>query len=112
MLAMQGFILLASMLTIYIGARLVTGSITAVLYETLFALVVAGAAQLAMLRWPPAVALFVFAHGAYDAIIGPHTGVAGWYPPLCAGFDFVAGVGLFLLLLRKHRAQTTDDKQS
>ena len=52
-------------------------------------------------RWLPAIGIFVFFHGLYDAVFGPHTGVADWYPPLCAGFDLVVGVGLFVLLRKR-----------
>lgn len=100
-LATQGLIALNAMLAVYVGARLVSGTLTDVLYETAVAIVFAGAAQFAMRRWLPAIGAAILLHGAYDAIIGPHTGVADWYPPLCAGFDFVVGAGLVVLLVRR-----------
>ncbi|XUU60426.1 hypothetical protein ACRAQ6_12810 [Erythrobacter sp. HA6-11] len=103
---MQGFIIFAVMLWIYVGARLAAGSTQAIAFEALFALVAAGIAQLALVKWPPGVGIAILLHGAYDAIIGPHTGVAEWYPPMCAGFDLVFGAGLLAVLYRKSRTQT------
>lgn len=102
-LAMQGFIVFAVMLWIYFGARLVSATDEQILYEGMFALVAGAIAQGSMLKWPPAIGIAIFLHGIYDAVIGPHTGVADWYPPLCAGFDLVVGTGLFLVLLKKRR---------
>jgi len=67
--------------------------------------VVAVLARVVMLRWPPAIGIFVFCHGLYDAFFGASTGVADWYPPLCAGFDVVVGVGLVAIL---HLRRSTD----
>ncbi|QFT78394.1 hypothetical protein FIU90_12660 [Erythrobacter sp. THAF29] len=102
-LAETSFLGLAIMLAIYIGARLVSGTLTDVIYETLFATGAVLFARFAMARWLPAIGIAIFLHGTYDAFVGPHTGVASWYPPLCAGFDFVVGVVLTLLLVRKAR---------
>lgn len=103
--ANQGLIALVAMLSIYVGARLVSGSFEAVLWETALALVAAGATQAIMFRWPPFIGLAILLHGCYDALVGPHTGVADWYPPLCAGFDFVVGAGLLVILIRKGRSR-------
>lgn len=100
-LADTGFLALNAMLAIYIGARLVTGTMTEVLIETAIATSVVVATRLAMMRWLPAIGVAIFLHGIYDALFGPHTGVASWYPPLCAGFDMVVGVGLLIILHRR-----------
>ncbi|MEL7218592.1 MAG: hypothetical protein AAGK01_09200 [Pseudomonadota bacterium] len=105
-LADSGFLALNVMLAVYIGASLVGGSMADVLTETAIASVAVVVARLAMMRWLPAIGIAVFLHGMYDAIVGPHTGVADWYPPLCAGFDFVVGVGLVVVLWRRTRAAT------
>lgn len=102
-----GFVALAAMLSVYIGARLVTGDLWAIVVEATIASIVTVAARLAMARWLPAIGLFIFAHGVYDALAGPHTGVAGWYPPLCAGFDMIAGIGLLIILERRRRLGKT-----
>ncbi len=103
-LAQQGFLALNAMLAIYVGAQLVSGTLNEIIFETVFAVVAAGLTQVTMLRWLPAIGIAIALHGVYDAALGPHTGVAEWYPPLCAGFDFVVGVGLIALLIRKQRA--------
>lgn len=96
-----GLIALAAMLAIYIGARLVTGTTGEIVAEMGIATFVILLARWAMTRWPPAIGAAIFLHGFYDAIVGPHTGVASWYPPLCAGWDFVVGIGLLVILHRK-----------
>ncbi|MBV7266586.1 hypothetical protein [Erythrobacter ani] len=103
-IANQGLIALVAMLAIYVGARLVSGSLEEILWETALALAAASVTQAIMLRWPPIVGVAILLHGTYDALVGPHTGVAEWYPPLCAGFDFVVGAGLLVILLRRERA--------
>jgi len=103
-LANNGYLALIAMLSIYIGARLVSGTFTEVIYETVFASVVAIGARLWMDRWLPAIGIVIFGHGCYDAFLGAHTGVADWYPPLCAGFDFVVGLGLLIILIRRKDA--------
>ena len=96
------------MLWIYVGAQLVSGTLDHIIAESVFALVAGGAVQALTLKWPPCVGVAILFHGVYDAIMGPHTGVADWYPPLCAGFDLVVGVGLTAFLLRDFRnAETT-----
>lgn len=89
------------MLAIYIGAQLATGSLTEILLETLFGTIALVAARLLMMRWLPSIGIMIFLHGMYDAILGERTGVADWYPPLCAGFDFLVGIGLVLVLRNK-----------
>jgi hypothetical protein len=100
-LADAGYLALVAMLAVYIGARLVTGTFTEAVAEMAIASLVAVIARLAMERWLPAIGLFILAHGTYDAVFGPHTGVAEWYPPLCAGFDWVVGAGLLVILWRR-----------
>ena len=100
-LAEGGYIALVAMLSIYAGAELVTGSLSSIITELVIVSIVAVIARLAMLRWPPSIGLFVFLHGCYDALFGAGTGVATWYPPLCAGFDFVVGIGLMAILIKR-----------
>ena len=102
-LALQGYFALCVMLSIYLGAKLVTGTLTEILIETAIACAAAGIAWVAMQRWLPSIGAAIILHGCYDALIGPHTGVAEWYPPLCAGFDWVAGTALIVILMRKNR---------
>ncbi len=103
-LADTGFLGLNVMLAVYIGARLVSGEFDEVLFETALASVWVVLARVAMLRWLPAIGIAIFLHGLYDAFVGPHTGVAEWYPPLCAGFDLLVGLALVWLLLGKESA--------
>ena len=107
-LADSGYMALVAMLAVYIGARLVTGTLREVVIEMIIATIVVVIARIAMMRWLPAIGVFVFFHGIYDAVFGPHTGVASWYPPLCAGFDLIVGVGLFLILLKRAEAASAD----
>jgi hypothetical protein len=91
------------MLAIHVGARLVSGTLSQIVLESVLALAVAGITQALIACWPPVVGVMILLHGGYDAVLGQHTGVASWYPPLCAGFDFLVGTGLLVLLLRKQR---------
>ena len=103
-LADGGYIALIAMLAIYLGAELVTGSLTSIITEMAVTSAVIVLARIAMMQWPPAIGVFVFLHGLYDASFGASTGVADWYPPLCAGFDVVVGIGLVAIL---HRRRST-----
>ncbi len=99
-LALNGFLVLAIMLAIYLGARLVTGTMQDVLIETVTATIWLGLGQFALHKWRPGIGLLILAHGGYDYLFGAATGVAEWYPPLCVGFDVIVGTGLFVLLIR------------
>ena len=103
-LADGGYIALVAMLAIYLGAELVTGSLISIIAEMVVTSAVIILARIAMIRWPPAIGVFVLLHGLYDAFFGASTGVAAWYPPLCAGFDVVVGIGLVAIL---HRRRST-----
>ena len=103
-LAEGGFVALVAMLAVYLGAELVTGTLNSMIIEMAAASAVTIAARLSMLRWPPALGIFVFFHGLYDAFFGAATGVAAWYPPLCAGFDVVVGIGLVAILYFRQSA--------
>ena len=92
------------MLAIYIGAKLVTGSLEAIVIEMTVATGVAVVARIAMMRCEPSIGVFVFLHGIYDYVFGPATGVAEWYPLLCAAFDRVVGIGLFIILHMRNRS--------
>lgn len=102
--APQGVMIFNVMLWIYVGAQLASGTLNEIIAESVLALVAGLAVQGLTLKWPPAVGLAILCHGAYDAVLGPHTGVAEWYPPLCAGFDLVVGIGLTALLLRDQKS--------
>ena len=102
--APQGVMIFNVMLWIYVGAQLATGTLDHIIAEIVFALVAGLAVQALTLKWPPTVGIAIFLHGGYDAILGPNTGVAEWYPPLCAGFDLLVGIGLTAMLVRDQRA--------
>lgn len=106
-LALNGFFALLAMLSVYAGARLVTGTFTAIMIEFAVATGAVLIAWFAMQRWLPSIGIAIFLHGTYDAVFGPSTGVAEWYPPLCAGFDIVVGLGLVLILLKKQDGAVT-----
>ncbi len=106
-LAETGFLGLNVMLAVYIGARLVSGEFADIMIETGIATVWVIVARLAMMRWLPAIGVAIIFHGLYDAFVGPHTGVADWYPPLCAGFDLLVGLSLISILQRKQRVAAT-----
>ncbi|MEL7190013.1 MAG: hypothetical protein AAGK17_10715 [Pseudomonadota bacterium] len=104
-IAAQGVLALCAMLSIYIGAQLVSGDLTDILFETMVGGVFFGGTLIAMRRWLPAIGVAILLHGLYDAFIGPDTGVAEWYPPLCAGFDLIVGGGLIGVLTHKERME-------
>ena len=67
---MNGYLALAVMLSIYIGAQLVTGSLADIGLELLFATIMLVAARLVMARWLPGIGAMIVAHGSYDAFLG------------------------------------------
>ncbi|MEL7318137.1 MAG: hypothetical protein AAFN04_05800 [Pseudomonadota bacterium] len=103
MRAHQGVMIFNVMLWIYVGAQLATGTLDHIVAESVFALIAGLVVQALTMKWPPSVGIAIFLHGGYDALLGPHTGVAEWYPPLCAGFDMLVGVGLTAMLVRDQR---------
>lgn len=103
-LALMGYVSLAMMLMIYLGAHLVSSDFTRLSYETAFAVIVLGFAGWFRKSWPLGVALLVLAHGAYDHFYGHASGVADWYPAVCVGFDVVVGLGLAVLILRNGKS--------
>ncbi|MEP2734739.1 MAG: hypothetical protein ABJP34_00455 [Erythrobacter sp.] len=100
-LADYGFLAFAIMVSIYFGARLVTGSMNEIIAEFVAVNIALGLTWFAMQKWLPTIGIVIFLHGTYDAFFGKHTGVAEWYPYLCAGFDLAVGIGLLLILHRK-----------
>ena len=102
-LTANGYLALAMMLMIYLGAHLVTGSTERMIYETLFAAAVLGLATISKKTWPLGIAALVFLHGSYDHFFGAQSGVVAWYPPVCAGFDMAVGLGLGYLILKNNR---------
>lgn len=103
-LAQAGFIALIAMLSIYVGAHLVSSDLIRILAETGFALVVAAIALFVRDRWPVLIGALILGHGAYDFLMGHAAGVADWYPLLCVGFDVTVGLGLIYRLSRKATA--------
>ena len=106
-LAQYGYLALTAMLAVYLGAQLVMGPFEAIITEMVVASAVIILARVMMNFWLPSIGPIIFLHGLYDALAGPSTGVAAWYPPLCAGFDFVVGIGLLVILVRKGRTEPT-----
>lgn len=104
-IAAQGVLALTAMLSIYIGAFLVSGDFTDFVFETMISSAFLGGTLLAMRRWFPAIGAAIVMHGLYDAFVGPHTGVPEWYPPFCAGFDIIVGAGLIGMLTHKERME-------
>jgi len=104
-LTQYGYLVFAIMLAIYVGAYLVTGDLPRIMIETAGASLALIAATIVRDRWPLGIGLFILAHGAYDHFFGAHSGVTEWYPPLCAGFDIIAGSGLIFLMLRQNKSK-------
>lgn len=104
-LALNGYVALAMMLMIYLGAHLVSSDTTRLAYELLLVFLVLGLATWFRSKWPLGIAILILMHGAYDFFLGHDSGVVDWYPPVCSGFDVVVGVGLAALILK--RRQTT-----
>jgi len=102
---MNGYLALAMMISIYLGAWLVSGDFQKIVFESILATVALGIATVFRVKWPLGVALMVLAHGAYDHFLGAASGVAEWYPPVCAGFDVIVGSGLLFLMLRNSKQE-------
>lgn len=105
-LAQAGFVALVAMLSVYIGAHLVSSDLMRILAETGFATVIAAIALYVRDRSPVWIGALILGHGAYDYSIGHGAGVADWYPLLCAGFDVTVGLGLIYRLSRKATAKS------
>ncbi len=103
LLSRNGYLALAMMLMIYLGAYLATGTFVRVMYEIVFAALVLGLGLYFKKLWPIGIAGLVFLHGGYDHFLGAKSGIADWYPPLCAGFDVVVGLGLGYLIFKRNR---------
>ena len=104
-LAMNGYLALAIMVSIYLGAYLTTGNLHLILKEFFIGLVFLGLATVSRKVWPLGIGFLVLTHGAYDHFFGHHSGVVDWYPPVCAGFDVIVGSGLILLMLRNSKQE-------
>lgn len=102
-LAQAGFLALLAMLSIYIGAHLVSSDILRIVMESGFALLVMGIALYVRDRWPLIIGFMILGHGAYDFSMGHSSGVAHWYPLLCVGFDVTVGLGLIYKFLKAPR---------
>ena len=109
-LAMNGYMALAIMISIYLGAWLVTGTFEKIVFESVIAIIALALATFFRSRWPLGVAIMVLLHGAYDHFLGHQAGVADWYPPVCAGFDVIVGSGLILLMLRNEKQNQLEQK--
>jgi hypothetical protein len=99
-LTQAGFLALLMMLSIYVGAHLVSSDIPRIVIESAFALVGLAIAFYVRDRWPVIIGFLILGHGAYDFTMGHSSGVAHWYPVLCAGFDVTFGAGLIYKFLR------------
>ena len=106
-LAMNGYVALAMMISVYLGAWLVTGGLEKFALESAIAIGALGLASVLRSKWPLGIGGMVMMHGAYDHFFGAASGVAGWYPPVCAGFDVVVGFGLILLMLKRGAKEKT-----
>ena len=102
---MNGYLALAIMVSIYLGAYLTTSNIHLILKEFFIGLIFLGLATVFRKVWPLGIGLLVLTHGAYDHFLGPASGVAEWYPPVCAGFDVIVGSGLLFLMLRNSKQE-------
>ncbi|MEL7486170.1 MAG: hypothetical protein AAGJ87_03015 [Pseudomonadota bacterium] len=100
-LAENGYVALACMLMIYVGAHLVASDLDRIIFETAFALLVLGGAMVLRSRWPVGVGVLVLGHALYDFVLGHDAGVADWYPPMCVGYDLVVGAGFVFLMSRR-----------
>ena len=107
-LAQNGYLALAMMLMIYIGAHLVSSDTQRIIYETVFAVIVLAVATLVRKSWPLGIGIMVLGHGAYDHIFGAQSGVADWYPAMCAGFDVIVGLGLIILIFKQTKQSKLD----
>jgi len=93
-LAQVAFAALVSMLSIYVGAHLVTSGLARVLGEATFFSIVAVLALFLKDRWPTGIGLLTVVHGGYDLLFGHASEVAHWYPGVCVGFDLLVGSAL------------------
>jgi integral membrane sensor domain MASE1 len=109
-LALNGYVCLAMMLMIYVGAHLASEDYTRLVYETGFSIVVLCVAGWCRKHWPPGIAFLILGHGAYDFFHGHDAGVMEWYPAVCVGFDVVVGVGLLLLMLGQRKQLSAANK--
>lgn len=107
-LAMNGYLALVIMFSIYLGAWLVTGSFSKIIFETFIAMGLLAVATLFRSKWPLGIAILVFMHGLYDHLLGHKTGVAEWYPQICAGFDVIVGIGLAILILSNEKREQVE----
>ncbi|MEO0463706.1 MAG: hypothetical protein AAF127_11285 [Pseudomonadota bacterium] len=92
---------LGMILALYIGARLASDSLTAVLVESGFAAAMLLASLLCLRHWPRGVGILIIGHGIYDQIFAHDAGMPVWYPPFCLGVDVVLGLGIVALVRPK-----------
>ena len=107
---MNGYLALAIMVSIYLGAYLTTDNLHLMIKEFFIGLGFLGLATVFRKAWPLGIGFLVLTHGAYDHFFGHHSGVADWYPPVCAGFDVIVGSGLILLMLRNQKQNQLEQK--
>ncbi|MFL0356079.1 hypothetical protein ACI5KX_06325 [Erythrobacter sp. GH1-10] len=98
---------LGIIVAIYVGARLATGDVRAILIEVAIACAFMAAGLLSRRIWPAGVGFALAAHGIYDLLAGEAAGLPGWYPPFCLGVDLALGAGLIVIGTRKHRGVLT-----
>ena len=95
-IANAGHFALGMILALYIGARLASGPLSAVLAECAFAsgMLIASFASLRL--WPKGVGGIIVAHGIYDQLFAHDAGMPDWYPPFCLGVDVVLGLAILV----------------
>ena len=99
---------LAAIAAVYAGSSLTDGRVAVVALEVIG--VIAFIAVALFGRWgsPALLAVGYFAHGAWDAV--HHLGaiptfLPDWYAPLCLAYDWVVGVFIGAMFLRKSASQ-------
>ncbi|MEO0883994.1 MAG: hypothetical protein AAFY34_14870 [Pseudomonadota bacterium] len=100
-LAELGFLAFAIMVAIYVGAHLVTSGFERLAIEFVAGNIAVGFAFIIKSKFPAGIGVLIIAHGIYDYTIGHSSGVADWYPDVCAGFDLVVGATLTFLIHRR-----------
>jgi len=99
--AQAGHFALGMIVALYIGARLASGSLEAVLVESAFAATMLIASLICLRLWPRGVGVLLVGHGVYDQVFAHDAGMPIWYPPFCLGVDIVLGIAIIALAQRQ-----------
>jgi len=87
---------------VYLGFAALDGRVSAVMTETIGAVIFAAGAVVGLSSWPLAIPIALFAHAGWDMLhhrAGFGAAVPVWYVPFCAVIDIVVGGGLIALYL-------------